>query len=92
MRWLLGMILAISAPLLLMTPYLMSSRSLGWWSDATDYVAFAITTCAGLAGIVILPIPRFGRAALAGLYVPAVALLVVFYSLSLVCGLYGDCL
>jgi len=92
LRWLLGTILAVSAPLLLMTPYLMSSRSLRWWSDATDYAAFAIAICAGLAGIMLLPIHRFVRAALAGLYVPATALLVFFYSLSLVCGLYGDCL
>lgn len=81
-----------TVPPALTSGYLWISRSQQWWTPATDCVVLALSILVGSAGIIVLPISRFGRAVMFLPYAVAMIILLFFWMLSFVCAFFGDCL
>ncbi|MFC7379711.1 hypothetical protein ACFQQC_14325 [Brevundimonas sp. GCM10030266] len=57
-----------------------------------DYVALVLAVLVGCCGVALLPVSRLARLLIAALYLPAVGVVVLGWSLAFVCGVYGACL
>ncbi len=89
---LLSVALALVAPIAIMSAYLWLSRDPDWWTSFSDQAAFVVAVAVGLVGILRLPLQKLARVVLAVLYVPAAGAGLIFFTLSFVCGMFGDCL
>jgi hypothetical protein len=87
--WLVGMVLV---PLLVMSAALCVTRRLSLVSVGCDYASIALSVAAGLCCLFRLPssVSFLSRTWLAVLYVPAVAGLLMLYSLFFVGVVLGD--
>lgn len=87
-RAIVGWAVALVGPLTVVTAYLLLSRAQTWSTDL-DWVALAVALAVGVAGL------RMARcAAVVGsmVYVCVAAFVLLWYSLSFVCSVFGDCL
>src|SRR5690606_13218896 len=94
-RRIIGGTTLIVAPLVVTTAYLWLSRTYDLWSwhtGAADFLALGASIAAGLVGVLVLPMGRVSRAVFAVVYVPVAACVLILWSLSYVCGVFGACL
>ena len=74
-----------------MTTYLWWSRTLHFSTVEADYVALAVSVAVGLLGVLVLPISRRWRAAIAIPYVAISSIGLGLWSIGYVCGQFPGC-
>jgi hypothetical protein len=90
-RTVLGLATLTIAPPLIFTTYLWLSRARHFSSVEADYLALAVGVAAGVCGVIVLPIGRNWRAAIAVPYIIVALFALVLWSFEYVCGTLGGC-
>ena len=88
-------LLAVAAgtlPLALQYAYLFFSRSNDWRFVSLDLVVFGAAIAIGVALIWRMPVPVMFRVATAAMYVPALVVFLVRFTLRFLCRAFHDCL
>lgn len=79
------------SPIATSSGYLALRRVIPGLPYEADYIALAFVILVGCAGVAWLPISRGARILTVALYLPAIGVIVVGWSLGLICALYGMC-
>lgn len=88
-----GWLIAVAGPPVVTSLYLLLSRwSVRGWPAALDYVALMVAVLVGLIGVRIAMQNPVRRIVCSVVYACVAALAVAWYSLALVCSVFGDCL
>ncbi len=94
-RHIVGVTTLLVAPFVVTTAYLWLSRTYNLWNWHTgtaDLLVLGASIAAGLVGVLVLPIGRASRIGFAVVYIPVSAGVLIYWSLSYVCGVFGACL
>lgn len=94
-RRIIGCTTLLVAPFVVTTAYLWLSRTYdlwNWHTGTADFLALGASIAAGLVGVIVLPMGRVSRAVFAVVYIPVSACVLILWSLSYVCGVFGACL
>ena len=88
-----GSLLALVAPVMLLSGYLYLTRATNLrWSDQSDFLALAISVAVGVAGLLLLVRDNLKRLVGAVVYAFATYYVLFGYTLAFVCSAFGDCL
>jgi hypothetical protein len=90
-RTVLGLATLTIAPPLIFAAYLWLSRKRQFSSAEADYLALAVGVAAGVCGVIVLPLGRNWRAAIAVPYIMVALFALVLWSFEHVCGTLGGC-
>lgn len=90
-RVIVGLAVLVIAPPLITTLYLWGSRTAQLYSAATDYAALVLSVAAGVMGVLIFPIGRNWKLAIAIPYAGICFFALVLWTFTYVCGTFGTC-
>jgi hypothetical protein len=81
----------LSAPIIVISVELWITRHFNLGSTNWDWIGLALSLIAGLCCLWRLPVSVTKRVWLAIVFIPIITVLLWFYALLFVCGVFGDC-